>query len=118
MGERQEMEALSTSALDFSESLGLSLSLCDYNPEGDFDEHADVIEHYETLSRLYNFKITIEQKRVNPIKELLKHEAILHIAPFVEGNGGNFVTNLFSTKVSHYFRSIKKHPQLLIPIDK
>ena len=94
------------------------MSLCDYNPEGDFEDNSNVVEHYETLSRLYNFKIKLEQKRVNPIKELLKHEEILHIAPFIESSRGNFFINLFSTKVRHYLTSIKKHPQLLIPIDK
>ena len=62
MGEKVEMEALSTSAFDFSESLGLELSLCDYNPEGEFDESKDIVEHYETLSRFYNYKVRIEQK--------------------------------------------------------
>ena len=118
MGDKVEMEALSTSAFDFSESLGLQLSLCDYNPEGDFDESKDVVSHYETLSRFYNYKVQIEQKKVNPIRELLKDEDILHIAPFTKNINKSFLMNLFSTEVSHYLISIKKHPQLLIPADK
>jgi len=117
-GDKVEMEALSTSAFDFSESLGLGLSLCDYNPEGDFDESKDIIEHYETLSRFYNYKVKIVQKRVNPIRELLKYEEILHIAPFTKDINKNPLMNLFSTEVSHYLRGIRKHPQLLIPADK
>ncbi len=114
---RLEMEALSSSVFDFSEALGVSLSLCDYNPEGDFEDNRNVIEHYESLSRLYNFRITIEQKRVNPIRELLKHEKILHIAPFSKKIRDTSLVGFLSMELSHYFLSIKKHPQLLIPVD-
>jgi len=118
MGEDTEMESLSTSVFDFSESLGLELSLCNYNPEGDFEESEPIIEHYESLSRLYNFKITIDKKRVNPIRELTNHKEILHIAPFTKKASDLSFINLIYTQLSHYFLSIKKHPQLLIPVDK
>jgi len=117
MGNEIEMESLSTSVFDFSESLALKLSLCDYNPEGDFEESKKIVEHYETLSRLNSFKINIEQKRVNPIRELLSHESILHIAPFSNKVKNFSLFTLFSTKLSSYFLSIKKHPQLLIPVE-
>lgn len=117
MGDETEMESLSSSVFDFSENLGLSLSLCDYNPEGDFEENSNIIEHYESLSRLYNFKITIEKKRANPVRELLKHDEILHIAPFSQSVRDISFINFLSTEVSHYFLSIRKHPQLLIPVD-
>jgi len=117
MGKDIEMESLSSSVFDFSESLGLNLSLCDYNPEGDFDENSNVIEHYESLSRLYNFKINIIKKRVNPIRELIKHEEVLHIAPFSKKIKESSLLRFLSIEVSHYFLSIKKHPQLLIPVD-
>jgi len=118
MGTENEMESLSTSVFDFSESLALGLSLCDYNPEGDFEESKKIIEHYETLSRLYSFKVNIEHKRVNPIKELLNHEAILHIAPYNNELSNNSWLKFFSTNFSKHIMSIKKHPQLLIPVEK
>jgi hypothetical protein len=117
MSNESEMESLSSLVFDFSENLGLSLSLCDYNPEGDFEENASIIEHYESLSRLYNFKITVEQKRVNPVRELLKHDEVLHIAPFSQTVRDISFINFLSTEVSHYFLSIRKHPQLLIPVE-
>ena len=117
MGQESEMESLSTSVFDFSDSLGLGLSLCDYNPEGDFEESKKVVEHYETLSRLYSFKINIERKRVNPIKELSSHEAVLHIAPYSDEISNNSWLNFFSTNFSKHIMSITKHPQLLIPVD-
>jgi len=118
MGEEVEMESLSTSVFDFSESLGLELSLCNYNPEGDFEESKNIVEHYVTLSRLNNFKIDIEEKRANPIRELLKQNEVLHIAPFTKNVSNLSFINFFSTKLSDFFTKIKKHPQLLIPVDK
>jgi hypothetical protein len=117
MSNEIEMESLSSSVFDFSENLGLSLSLCDYNPEGDFEDNRNIIEHYESLSRLYNFKITIEKKRVNPVRELLKHNEVLHIAPFSQSVRDISFISFLSTEVSHYFLSIRKHPQLLIPVE-
>ena len=117
MSNEAEMESLSTSVFDFSDSLGLKLNLCDYNPEGDFEEQNKIIEHYESLSRLYNFTINIKRKRVNPIRELLTHESVLHIAPLSENTKKFSFINLFSTIFSNYLMSIKKHPQLLIPVE-
>jgi hypothetical protein len=117
MGNEQDMESLSTSVFDFSESLGLKLSLCNYNPEGDFDESKNIVEHYESLSKLYNFKINIEEKRVNPVRELMKHEKILHIAPFINSSKSVSFIHYLTTRFAYYFLSIQKHPQLLIPID-
>ncbi len=117
MGEERVMESLSTSIFDFSESLDLELSLCDYSPEGDFQDSKQIVEHYESLSRIYNFKVNIERKRVNPIRELLEHDDVLNVTPFVKEIKQFSIFNLFSTKHDAYIMSIKKHPQLLIPVD-
>lgn len=116
MGEERTMETISASIFDFSESLGLELTLCDYNPDGDFQEKQQTVTHYETLSQLYNFKITIERKQVNPILELLKHNDILMVTPFVNEIKKFSLLKLFSTNHDDYIMSIKKHPQLLIPV--
>jgi hypothetical protein len=117
MDNEQNMESLSTSVFDFSESLGLKLTLCNYSPEGEFDENKNIVEHYESLSKLYNFNINIEEKYVNPIREIMQHEKILHIAPFVNSRKSISFFHYLSTKFTYYFLEIQKHPQLLIPID-
>lgn len=117
MGSEADMELLSTSVFDFSESLGLALKLCNYNPEGDFEESRGIVAHYESLSKLYNFKIEIEEKRVNPIRELMNQENILHISPVAKQIKKASLLNFLSTKLQYYFLSIQKHPQLLIPVD-
>jgi len=117
MGEQTEMESMSSSVFDLSESLNFQLNLCDYSPEGDFQESEQVVKHYESLSRLYSFKINIEKKRVNPIRELLNHNDILHIIPLNKKVKKFSLLNFFSTQLNDYIMSIKKHPQLLIPIN-
>ncbi|HHD81911.1 MAG TPA: hypothetical protein ENK82_08350 [Campylobacterales bacterium] len=117
MGEESDMESLSVSAFDFSDSLSLKLNLCNYSPDGDFQDAGRVIEHYESLARLYNFQINIEQKKVNPIRELLSHEDVLHIIPFGDEIKKFTLFQLLSTKLNTHILSIKKHPQLLIPVN-
>jgi hypothetical protein len=117
MGDETEMESLSASVFDFSETLNIELSLCDYDPEGDFDNSKNIVEHYKSLSQLYSFKINFEKKRVNPIRELLKHEEILHIASFRKNDKNNSFIGYLSTHFKDYFLTITKHPQLLIPVD-
>ena len=117
MEEESVMESLSTSIFDFSESLNLEITLCDYNPDGDFQDTKQIEEHYSSLSRLYNFKFKIERKRVNPIRQLLEHDVVLHVTPFTKEVKQFSIFNIFSTKHDAYSMSIKKHPQLLIPIE-
>jgi len=117
MEEQSVMESLSTSIFDFSESLNLEITLCDYSPDGDFQDTKQIEEHYASLSRLYNFKFKIERKRVNPIRELLERDVVLHVTPFSKEVKEFSIFNIFSTKHETYNMSIKKHPQLLIPIE-
>jgi hypothetical protein len=118
MDEELAMESLSSSVFDVSEILGLKLNLCNYDPEGDFLEKKNIIEHYESLSGLYNFDINIEQKKSNPIVELRARDEVLHIVPFEKSVLKHSFANFFSRTISHYFLSIKKHPKLLISIEE
>ena len=118
MGDEGAMESVSSSVFDLVEILGLKLNLCNYSPDGDFAEKKNIIEHYESLSRLYSFSVDIKENRTNPIKELQSDDGILHIAPFNKEILKTPLANFFSRKISRYFLSIRKHPQLLIPIEE
>jgi len=117
MGDEVEMESISSALFDLSEILGIKLKLCNFDPEGDFLDKKNIIEHYETLSNLYGLKIEIEEKKVNPIRELKEMSEILHIAPFSRSILDTPILNFFSKDFTKYFLSIKKHPKLLIPIE-
>jgi hypothetical protein len=115
MDENEKMESISATAFDISESLGLKLSLCDFDPEGDFESKKMVIDHYETLSHIFNIDIHVEQKVANPIRELSKMENILQIAPFEKALSSEGIWKLLSTKINDFLLRSKHHPKLLVP---
>ncbi len=113
--EQEKMESISSTAFDISESLELKLSLCDFDPEGDFDSKKIIIEHYETLTHIFGMDIHIEQKIANPIRELEKMTDILQISAFEKELNTYNIMRLISTKVSDFLLTTKKHPKLLVP---
>jgi len=113
--EKEKMESISSTAFDISESLELKLSLCDFDPEGDFDSKKIIIEHYETLTHIFGMDIHIEQKVANPIRELDSMVDVLQIVAFEkELNTYNFM-RLISTRVKDFLLTTRKHPKLLVP---
>jgi len=115
MSENEKMESISSTAFDISESLNLKLTLADFDPEGDFESKKMVIEHYETLTHIFNMDINIEQKVANPIRELSQMSDILQIAPFEKKLNTNTLIRLVSTEVQDFLLSTTKHPKLLVP---
>jgi len=115
MSENEKMESISSTAFDISESLSLKLTLGDFDPEGDFESKKMIIEHYETLTNIFNMEINIEQKIANPIRELGNMVDILQIAPFEKQlNTYNFI-KLISTRIQDFLLTTKRHPKLLVP---
>jgi len=115
MSDDEKMESISATAFDISESLGLDLMLANFDPEGDFESKKMIIEHYETLTKIFNMKIDIEQKVANPIRELSNMKEILQIAPFEQNlNTDNFM-KLISTKIQDFILTTNRHPKLLVP---
>jgi len=115
MDNDRKMESISSTAFDVSESLGLELTLCDFDPEGDFESKKIVIEHYETLAHIFNMEIKIEQKVSNPIREINSKENVLQIAPFEKDLHSGGIWRLISTRVQDFLLTSKKHPKLLVP---
>jgi len=115
MSENEKMESISSTAFDISESLGLKLKLCDFDPEGEFESKRMILEHYETLSHIFNIDIEIEQKVANPVRELSKMENILQVAPFEKDLSSDAPWSLVSTKIEDFLLRSQKHPKLLVP---
>jgi len=111
----EKMESISATAFDISESLTLQLMLGDFDPEGDFDSKKMIIEHYETLTHIFNMKIDIEQKVANPIRELSNMKNILQIAPFEKRLNTDSFMKLISTRVQDFLLTTSRHPKLLVP---
>ncbi len=116
--QEKEMEGISSIAFYVSETLKLKFYLCNFDPEGDFASKKRIIEHYETLSHIFQYPITIEQRQVNPIREIKKSKNVLFIAPFNRDiNRGNLYFNFLSTKIKRYVLDYIPHPKLLVPIE-
>ncbi len=115
MSHKEEMESISSTAFDISQTLDLSLTICDFDPEGDFDGKDMIIEHYETLAQIFKMELNIEQRIANPIRELTAMEDILQVAPFEDNlNKSNFY-KLISSRVQDFILTTTKHPKLLVP---
>lgn len=115
MSEQDKMESISSAAFDISESLDLKLTLGDFDPEGDFESKKIIIEHYETLTNIFNKEINVEQKVSNPIRELANKKEILQIAPFEKHFSTGGIRKLISTKVQDFLLTTHRHPKLLVP---
>lgn len=115
MDENEKMESISSTAFDISETLGLGLSLADFDPEGEFESKKMIVEHYETLAQIFNMEMNIEQKVANPIRELSNMEDVLQIAPFEKHLNTDSLRKLISNKIQDFLLITNKHPKLLIP---
>jgi len=115
MSENEKMESISSTAFDITETLGLNLTLCDFDPEGEFESKKMIIEHYESLTHIFNMDIKIEQKVANPIRELSNMTNILQIAPFEEHLNSTSWKKLISVKVQDFLLTTQRHPKLLVP---
>ncbi len=113
--DNRKMESISSTAFDVSESLGIEVCLCDFDPEGEFENRKIIVEHYETLSHIFNMEIKIEQKVANPVRELSSMEQVLQIAPFEKTFHSSGIWRMISTRVSDFLLTTAKHPKLLVP---
>ncbi len=112
-----EMESISSAAIDFSESLNLTFHLCNFDPEGDFESKKKIIEHYETLSQIFNYEIIVDQESVNPVRKLQSLDNIIQISAFNEKIKKRSIFNFISTQVQDYLLTTQKHPKILVPVE-
>jgi hypothetical protein len=117
MGGEEEMEAISSTSFYISETLGLELCLCHYDPEGDFSSGSRVVEHYETLSHIFHYPIRTEERQANPVRALREMKQVLQIAPFGRHLRRRWRFPFLSTDVEDYLLEAIPHPKLLIPVE-
>ncbi|MEA3418794.1 MAG: hypothetical protein U9Q90_05280 [Campylobacterota bacterium] len=117
MTDEAEMESISSTAFDLSESLDLKLRLCNYDPEGDFESKKKIIEHYEALSQIFNYEVTIDQEAANPVRKVRSMENVLLISPFSDKVKSKSIFNLISTHITDYLFTFQRHPKILVPVE-
>jgi len=117
MSDDAQMESISSTLFYASEALELKPCLCDYDPEGDFDAHRIVIEHYETLSRIFQYPIVVEKRMINPIRALETMDHVLQIVPLTRALLEEDFFRFLSTRLNDYLLHSTHHPKLLIPAE-
>jgi len=115
MDESEKMESISSTAFDVAESFDLKLTLCDFDPEGEFESRKIVLEHYETLAHIFNMEIDIIQRISNPVRELMGMEKVLQIAPFEKALKKENLMKYVSMKIKDFLLTTQKHPKMLVP---
>jgi len=118
MSEDAEMESISSTLFYAAETLDLKPCLCQYDPEGDFEAHRRVVEHYEMLAKIFQYPIKVEQKVRNPIRALEEMDQVLQVVPFTPRLYGEDLFRIFSTRLSDYLLETTRHPKLLIPAEE
>lgn len=117
MSSQEEMDSISSTSFYISETLGLSLSLYDFDPEGDFRANKKITEQFDTLSHIFHQKIKIQEKQINPIRALNSMDKILQIIPFVYRLKSRKYLPSLSMKTDDYLLKKTQHPKLLIPVE-
>lgn len=113
----QDMEAISSFSFYMSETLKLKLCLCIYEPDGSFEESERIVEHYETLSHIFQYQIEIEKKVTNPVRAISEMKKVLQIAPMKHKMKKGNLLSRFSTDINDHILRNDGHPKLLIPVD-
>ena len=117
MSRGEYMEAISSTSFYISETLGLELCLCFFDPEGDFQSGQKTVNHFETLSHIFHYPIRIEERQANPVRALKEMHRVLQITPFDWQLKRKWRIPYFSTKVEDYLLEEIPHPKLLVPVE-
>jgi hypothetical protein len=116
--QEKKIEEISTIAFYIAEAFKLKLSFSIYDTSGHFDNTKNIIEHFETLSHVYNYPVEIEKKVRNPIQDILDKSSIMLILPYDDKIDLESFFAYFNRDVDSLLLRITKHPKLLIPIEE
>jgi len=116
MSNENDMETISTTVFDIANRLNLGITLYDYAPDGEFKSKNFTVEHFEALANVHRRNLTVIQEKKNPIIALREEAACLQILPFSQEITNKKFLKIFSTNIKDFFLTIKKHPQIFIPI--
>ncbi len=114
----KELEEISSIAFYIAETLGVKLSLREYEPDGKFAESRVVAEHYETLAQVHNVKLEIVQEKRNPIKATKGLQSVLVVIPFRRDISFNGFISLFKRDIDSLLLKTNNHPKLLISTEQ
>ncbi len=114
----RELEEISSIAFYIAETLNTTLSLREYDPQGEFAGSDSLVEHYETLAHVHNTKIDIIKQKQNPIKAIKDSKNILLIIPFRKKMSFSGFLAFLKRDVDSLLLKTNGHPKLLIAIEE
>jgi len=110
-----KVETISSSLFDISSQLELDIAWFELN--NDEEENEKVLEHFDSLSKLFERKINIKKSNKNPIIELKKNNSYLQFILFEEEIiQMSFYQKTFSTKFDDHFSKLSQNYQIFIPV--
>ena len=112
----EKAEQLSSVIFDLSSQLDIDISLLDFQSDKS-EEGEKIIEHFESLSKLFEKKVNIISSDKNPIRELLKKDDFLQFVIFDKNILTFPLLAFLSTDVQKHYIRFKDRYQLFLPYE-
>lgn len=111
---KENIENQSAVIMDFSSQLSIDVKLY-YFDNKNSDEH-DINEHFESISKLFEKSISIENSVKNPLLRLSNNDDMIQFITFDKRLAKDDKFIFLSTNISRHYKKMSKNSQLFIPI--
>lgn len=115
LAENDQIEQSSSIIFDLSSQLKFPIKVYDFDPDSS-GKHDALVEHFESISKIYNSQVEIEDMSTNPIRKLSSREDILHFIPFNEKTLNSNLFSIFSTDVESLHFKLANSYQLFFQL--
>ncbi len=113
----EEIEKQSSVIFDVSKQLSLEIKLYTYDPD-EKQEKQRIVEHFESLSKLFGREISIIHSEKNPLIKLKNKGDMVQFLPFNRKVLDANFFSIFSTDLNKLYFKLANSYQLFIPVDE
>ena len=119
LNESGSYEQISPIVFDVASQLKVKTKIFDFDPIGEKDNQVRLLDHFESLAKIFNEKLEIIQGSENPIREFKKQREILQILPLKEKMfRKRFFKKFFYTNSDLISFDMNRFNQILIPVSE
>lgn len=119
LNESGSYEQISPIVFDVASQLKVKTKIFDFDPIGEKDNQVRLLDHFESLAKIFNEKLEIIQGSENPIREFKKQKEILQILPLKEKMfRKRFFKKFFYTNSDLISFDMNRFNQILIPVSE
>lgn len=115
LADNDQIEQSSSIVFDLSAQLEFPIKVYDFDPDNS-GKHDALVEHFESISKIYNSKVEIEDMSANPLRKLSKRDDVLHFMPFNEKTLNSNFLSFFSTDVESLHYKLSNSYQLFFQL--